>query len=158
LEARLGPEQLHVRREALRSGRVLSTALPYADVRDPILRSWRRCVSADIPSGELRTRRVHRADSSNLLARAASPVLDRLARRVPRMLMDGVSEPDSDGGDVDGSAEDEFTFVVAGTHGTDLAQLVDGSFHGVALLVDAGVERRWPSAVYALGLAGLDLA
>ena len=51
---------------------------------------------------------------------------------------DGVSEPDSDGGDVDGAAEDVVAFVVAGGDGAVLAELVDGPFHDVALPVDVG--------------------
>jgi hypothetical protein len=54
--------------------------------------------------------------------------------------MDGVAEPDPDGGDVDGSAPDEVAFVVAGGDGAVLAELADGALDGVALLVQLAVE------------------
>jgi transcriptional regulator of acetoin/glycerol metabolism len=71
-------ERLHGTRDALRSGGLLGYDDLATQVRDPILRSWRRCVSADLPSAELRTRRIERAHASELLTRAAAPVLDRL--------------------------------------------------------------------------------
>jgi transcriptional regulator of acetoin/glycerol metabolism len=74
----LDPEQLQVSRDALRSGSLLTTDLRCEEVRDPILRSWRRCVSAETSVTQLRPRRVERANTSNLLSRAAAPVLDRL--------------------------------------------------------------------------------
>ena len=60
--------------------------------------------------------------------------------------MDGVSEPDPDRGDVDGSAPDEVAFVVAGGDGAVLAELAEGTFDGVALLVSGGVEGGWAAA------------
>jgi hypothetical protein len=78
MEVRLDPERLQFTRDALRTGGLLVVDPKSAQVRDPILRSWRRCVSAAIPSTELRTRRIERVDSAQLLTRAAAPVLDRL--------------------------------------------------------------------------------
>src|SRR5271156_2520722 len=54
--------------------------------------------------------------------------------------MGRVAEPDPDRGDVDGSAPDEVAFVEPGGDGAVLAQLAEGPFHGVALLVSGGVE------------------
>jgi len=61
----------------------------------------------------------------------------------------GVAEPDSDRGDIDGSAEHVIAFVVSGGHGPVALEFVDGALDGVALLVDFGVELWWPSAVAA---------
>jgi sigma-54 dependent transcriptional regulator, acetoin dehydrogenase operon transcriptional activator AcoR len=72
------PDRLHVTRDALRTGGLLAADPSTADVRDPILRSWRRCVSADISAEQIRTRRIDRANASEVLTRAAAPVLDRL--------------------------------------------------------------------------------
>ena len=60
--------------------------------------------------------------------------------------MDGISEPDPDRGDVDGSAPDEVAFAVSGGDGAVLAELAEGTFDGVALLVGDGVEGGWPAA------------
>jgi len=60
--------------------------------------------------------------------------------------MDGVSEPDPDRGDVDGSAPDEVAFVVAGGEGAVLAELAEGTLDGVALLINVGVEGGWAAA------------
>src|SRR5215207_6777344 len=57
----------------------------------------------------------------------------------------GVAEPDSDRGEVDGSAEGVVAFVVAGGHRPVGLELVDGAFDDVALLVDLGVEPGWPT-------------
>src|SRR5919198_2459726 len=55
-------------------------------------------------------------------------------------------EPLVDGDDVDGGLVSDCEFVVAGGHGAVAFEPVDAAFHGVALLVDVGVERRWPAA------------
>jgi hypothetical protein len=51
----------------------------------------------------------------------------------------GVSEPDPDRGEVDGSAEDVVAFVIAGGYRAVGFEFVDGAFDGVALLVAFGV-------------------
>ena len=78
MDVRLSPERLHVTRDALRTGGLFVADPSSADVRDPILRSWRRCVSAEISAERIRTRRIERANASEVLTRAAEPVLDRL--------------------------------------------------------------------------------
>src|SRR3954453_1655987 len=60
---------------------------------------------------------------------------------------DGEAEPDSDRGEVDGSAEGVVAFVVSGGHRPVGLELVDGAFDDVALLVDLGVEPGWPPAL-----------
>ena len=55
--------------------------------------------------------------------------------RVPWTVEGWVSEPDSDGRDVDGAFVDELSFVVAGGHGAGAAELVEGPLDGVASLV-----------------------
>ena len=75
---RLDSETLHGKRDALMTGGLLTADLPGSDVPDPILRSWRRCVSASIPFEQLQTRRIDRPNASDLLDRAAAPVLDGL--------------------------------------------------------------------------------
>ena len=70
----------------------------------------------------------------------APPAFPALGR-VPRRSCDGVSEPDADGGHVDGAAVAEGTFVVSGGDGAVLAKLVYGPFDRVALLVGFAVER-----------------
>ncbi len=64
-----------------------------------------------------------------------------------------VAEPDVDAGDGDGGGVAQGEFVVAGSYCAVLFEQVDAAFHGVALLVDLGVERGWPSAVGAFVLA-----
>jgi hypothetical protein len=61
--------------------------------------------------------------------------------RVWWIFSDGVAEPDFDAGDVDGALVDELAFVVAGGHGAVLAQLAEGAFDGVALLVRDRIGR-----------------
>jgi|SRR6516225_416277 len=63
--------------------------------------------------------------------------------------MDGVAEPDSDGGDVDSAAPDVVALVEPGGHGAVLAEAADGALDGVALFVGGRVEGRWPAAVAA---------
>lgn len=53
---------------------------------------------------------------------------------------DGVAEPDSDRGDVDGAVDDVGAFVVAGGHGAELFELVDAALDNVAAFVGLGVE------------------
>jgi hypothetical protein len=83
--------------------------------------------------------------------------------------MDGVSEPDPDRGDIDGSAPDEVAFVIPGGDGTVLAELAEGTLDGVALLVGGRVEGGWPAGraaaaepvtglICGLGDGGLDAA
>ena len=62
---------------------------------------------------------------------------------------DGVAEPDPDRGDVDGSAEHEVAFVVAGCDRAEALELVDRALDDVALLVASRVERGWPPALAA---------
>jgi hypothetical protein len=56
-----------------------------------------------------------------------------------------VAEPDLDGGDVDGSQVHELAFVVPGSHGAELFELVDRAFDGVSLPVTLGFEAGWPA-------------
>jgi len=77
--------------------------------------------------------------------------------RVPRRSCDGVSEPDADGGHVDDAAVDEVRFVVPGGDGAVLAELVNGPFDRVALLVGFAVERGRAAAFATLAEPGLDL-
>lgn len=62
---------------------------------------------------------------------------------------DGIAEPDSDRGDIDGAVEDVLAFVVAGGHGAELFELVDAAFDNVAAFVGLGVECGWPPALTA---------
>src|SRR5262245_66176987 len=62
-------------------------------------------------------------------------------------MVGGLSEPDSDGGDVDGSAVHELALVVPGGHRAVPAEPVDGAFDGVAFLVDLLVEGRRAAAL-----------
>jgi len=68
---------------------------------------------------------------------------------VSRRSWDGVAEPDADRGDVDGAAPNKVAFVELGGDGPVLAELADGPFDGVALLVDGRVEGRWSAALAA---------
>jgi hypothetical protein len=98
-----------------------------------------------------------RLDSSQALAVAALAA-DRsliVLGRVWWILVDGGPQPDLDRGDVDGAPEDELAFVGAHCDRAEVLELVDRSFHGVALLVGLRVERRWPSTRRALRGAGL---
>jgi hypothetical protein len=56
-------------------------------------------------------------------------------------------KPFVDHGDVDGGFVAGGEFVVAGGHGAVAFEAVDAALHGVALLVDAGVEARWSAAL-----------
>jgi len=67
------------------------------------------------------------------------------------MVLGWVSEPDPDRGDVDGCEVDDLALVVAGGHGAGAAELVDGAFDDVSLLVDLGIEVGWAPAVAASG-------
>lgn len=78
MDVRLDREALLGTRDALISRGLLDTPHLADDVRDPILRSWRRCVSASTPLERLRTRRIEHPSPSQLLGRAAAPVMDRL--------------------------------------------------------------------------------
>ena len=60
-----------------------------------------------------------------------------------------VAEPDSDRGDVDGSAPNEVAFVVPGHDGAVLAELAEGALDGVAVLAGGGVEGGWAAALAA---------
>jgi hypothetical protein len=64
-----------------------------------------------------------------------------------------VSEPDPDRGDVDRALVHEVAFVVAGRHGAELLELVEGAFDGVALFVACGVEGGRAAACPAAGAA-----
>ena len=69
---------------------------------------------------------------------------------------DGVAEPDSDRGDVDGAVEDVLAFVVAGGHRAELCELVDTALDDIAYLVRLGVELGWsPTLVAQTGAVGL---
>jgi hypothetical protein len=70
---------------------------------------------------------------------------------------DGIAEPDSDRGDVDGSAPDEVAFVEPGSNGAVLAELAEGPLDRVALLVCGGVERGRAAAGAAAPFAVTDL-
>src|SRR3954465_11187827 len=74
---------------------------------------------------------------------------------VSPILACGVAEPDLDRGNVDGAAEDELAFVGAHRDRAEVHELVDRSFHRVALLVGLRVERRWPPTGRALRNTGL---
>ena len=86
----------------------------------------------------------------------APPAFPALGR-VPRRSCDGVSEPDADGGHVDGAAVAEGTFVVSGGDGAVLAELVYGPFDRVSLLVGFAVERGRAAALQPLRSWAFDL-
>jgi len=68
---------------------------------------------------------------------------------VSRGSWDGVSSPDPDRGNIDGSAEHVVTFVVTGGEGAVPLEFVDGAFDDVAQLVALGVELRCSPALVA---------
>jgi hypothetical protein len=68
-----------------------------------------------------------------------------------------MTEPDPDRGDVDGPAEDEVAFVVAGGDRAVAPELVDRAFDDVAPLVVLGVEPGRSTASAAAGGAVADL-
>src|SRR6185369_10594513 len=61
-------------------------------------------------------------------------------------------EPFVDGGDVDGGFVADGELVVASGHGAVAFEAVDPALHRMTLLVDLGVEGRWPTALRPLGL------
>jgi hypothetical protein len=71
--------------------------------------------------------------------------------------MDGVAKPDPDRGGVDGSAEHEVAFVVAGGDRAVALELVDRPLDDVALFVGLGVEVGWAATVAASFRAVTDL-
>ena len=77
--------------------------------------------------------------------------------RVPQWGWGWVAEPDHDAGHGEGAPVDVVTFVVAGGHGAVAAELVDGSFDGVAVSVADLVESGWSATAGALALAGGEL-
>ena len=68
---------------------------------------------------------------------------------------DGVAEPDLDGGEGDGAAVDEVSFVVAGGDRSGAAELVDGAFDGVAVAVGHRVEGGQSAPGFAASSPGL---
>src|SRR6267154_919859 len=72
-------------------------------------------------------------------------------------IFDGVAEPDFDAGDGDRGVVHPGAFVVAGGHGAELFELVDGAFDGVAEFVEFLVEVRWPATLGAFPLPVGDL-
>ena len=58
-----------------------------------------------------------------------------------------------DAGDVDGCSVAYGELVVAGGQGSVVLEVAEAAFHGVAVLVDGGVEGWWASAAWAPGLA-----
>ena len=68
-----------------------------------------------------------------------------------------MAEPDCDGGNDDFGSVVGDAFGVAGGEATELFQAVEAAFDDVALLVDGGVEARWPAAGWTSGLAAGDL-